>query len=138
MRFAELPRKWTRIGPGNVTFVELVSQHVTEVCTGFGRLGVRAEHVAHEVVQQATAYLRSGVPVGTHLADQLMLPLGISVWLSGSSGAQRGGSFRTLPLTTHSTTHLKILSKFLGIDISVEESADGETCCVRLRPHESK
>ena len=67
-------------GPGNVTFVELASQHVTEVFTGFGRLGVRAEQVAEEVAQQAAAYLRSDVPVGPYLADQLMLPLGISAW----------------------------------------------------------
>ena len=124
-------------GPGNVTFVELASQHVTEVFTGFGRLGVRAEQVADEVVQQATAYLRSDVPVGPYLADQLMLPLGISAWQSGNGGRQRGGSFRTLPLTRHATTHLKILRKFLAIDIRVDESEDGETCCVRLRPNES-
>jgi RNA 3'-terminal phosphate cyclase (ATP) len=36
-------------GPGNVTFIELASRHVTEVFTGFGRLGVKAEHVADEV-----------------------------------------------------------------------------------------
>jgi RNA 3'-terminal phosphate cyclase (ATP) len=121
-------------GPGNVTFVELVSQHATEVFTGFGRLGVRAEYVAQEVAQEATAYLRSDVPVGPYLADQLLLPLGISAWQSGDSDRQRGGSFRTLSLTRHATTHIKVLQTFLAIDVAVAESAGDGTCCVRLKP----
>ena len=38
-------------GPGNVAFVEIASEHVTEVFTAFGRTGVRAEKVADEVVR---------------------------------------------------------------------------------------
>lgn len=121
-------------GPGNVVFLELGSQYVTEVFTGFGRLGVRAERVAEEVLAEAVAYLRSDAAVGPHLADQLMLPLGISAWQSGDAGRPRGGSFRTLPLTRHSTTHIEILRQFLGIDIQVNASEDGKTCSVRLRP----
>jgi RNA 3'-terminal phosphate cyclase len=71
------------------------------------------------------------------LADQLILPLEISEWQSGNGGRQRSGSFRMLSLTCHAETHLKILRKFLAIDMSVDESEDGETCCVRLRPNES-
>ena len=121
-------------GPGNVVFAELESEHVTEVFTGFGRLGVKAERVADEVVRQAREYLQTDVPVGPYLADQLLLPLGLSAWQTGSNRRRRGGSFRTLPLTPHSETHIEILHQFLGIDIRVDPSDDGETCTVSVSP----
>jgi RNA 3'-terminal phosphate cyclase (ATP) len=120
--------------PGNVVFVEVESEHVTEVFTAFGRLGVRAEHVAGEAATQARDYLDAGVPVGPYLADQLLLPLGISAWQSDPHPARRGGSFRTRPLTLHSTTHIDVLRAFLGIEITVEPAGDGATCIVHVRP----
>ncbi len=122
-------------GPGNVVMVEAQSEQVTELFTAFGRLGKRAEQVAREVVTDALAYLQSGAPVGPHLADQLMLPLGISAWQAGDPGRQRGGSFTTVPLTNHSRTHIAILRQFLNIDVRVEPAPDGKTCDVRLGPH---
>jgi RNA 3'-terminal phosphate cyclase (ATP) len=119
-------------GPGNAVFIELASEHVTEVFTSFGRQGVRAERVATEAVQQARRYLAAEVPVGPYLADQLMLPLGISAWQAASTAAgQRGGSFITLPLTRHSQTHLDILRQMLGIEAAVQTD-NGETCRVAL------
>ncbi len=120
-------------GPGNVVFVEIGSEHVIEVFTGFGRTGVKAERVADEALKQARAYLQTDAPVGPYLADQLMLPLGISAWQTSDERRQRGGSFRTLPLTRHSTTHIEILRRFLDVDIRVNEST-GDTCCVEVRP----
>jgi RNA 3'-terminal phosphate cyclase (ATP) len=108
-------------GPGNVVLIELESEHVTEVCTAFGRLGVRAENVAMEAVREAQAYLAAGVPVGLHLADQLMLPLGI-----GAYHGTGGGVFRTVALTLHSTTHLEILRRFLEIKLDVEQISDND------------
>ncbi|MFO7905464.1 MAG: hypothetical protein ACQESR_19255 [Planctomycetota bacterium] len=49
--------------------IELESDHVTEVFTGFGRKGVRAEKVAMEVYRDVQTYLKSNVPVGIDLAD---------------------------------------------------------------------
>src|SRR5690606_31337090 len=57
-------------GPGNVILVEIESDHVHEVFTGFGRIGASAAKVASEVVDEVRDYLASGVPVGPHLADQ--------------------------------------------------------------------
>ena len=51
--------------------------NVTELFTGFGQRGVRAETVASRVSDTAVHYINAEVPVGEHLADQLMLPLGI-------------------------------------------------------------
>ncbi len=104
-------------GPGNVVMIELESEHVTEVFTGFGRLGVRAEDVAAECLHEAQAYLAADVPVGPHLADQLLLPLGIAAYQKTG-----GGMFRTMPLTQHSSTHINILQRFLEVKIKVRES----------------
>jgi RNA 3'-terminal phosphate cyclase (ATP) len=123
-------------GPGNAVAAELVSQNVTEVFTAFGRKGVRAEHVAHELVQQVGDYLKAAVPVGPYLADQLLLPLGISAWQT-SDDRQRGGSFRTMPLSSHAVTHIDILRQFLDVDIRVD-SEGADTCRVSIDPVKSR
>ncbi len=116
------------VGPGNVLILEVHSQHVTEVFTGIGRRGVPAEHVAEEALNEMREYVEAGVPVGYHLADQLMLPLGIAAWQTG-----HGGRFRTLALTLHSTTHMDILRTFLNCDITSESDVHGTT--VSICPH---
>ncbi len=93
----------------------LMRQHVTAVFSGFGQLNVRAEEVATRALDEAQHYLAAGVPVGPHLADQLMLPLGIGAHLGG------GGAFRTTALSPHSTTHVEVLHRFLEIDVRVEQ-----------------
>lgn len=102
-------------GPGNVLVATVESEHVTEVFTGFGDRGVRAEAVAKNVAEEARRYLASGVPVFEHLADQLLLPMALG----------EGGVFRTVRLTDHATTHLVLLEMFLGTQSKVtEEAAD--------------
>ncbi len=118
-------------GPGNAVLLEVVSEHVAEVFTAFGQHGVKAERVATDAARQANEYIAAGVPVGHCLADQLMLPLGISAW-QGS-----GGSYRTLPLSLHATTHIELLREFLGITIDVEQPDAGGGCTVRLTPARS-
>jgi RNA 3'-terminal phosphate cyclase len=113
-------------GPGNVVMIELEAEHVTEVFTGFGQRGVRAEVVAMQALREAKEYLAADVPVGTHLADQLMLPLGIGAYLGPG-----GGVFRTMGLSLHSTTHLEILRRFLGISVHVDREDNGN-CVVRF------
>ena len=113
-------------GPGNAVMIELEAEHVTEVFTAFGRLGVRAEDVAKEALRQAEEYLAAGVPVGRHLADQLMLPLGIGAYLGSG-----GGVFRTMDLSLHATTHLEILRRFLEIEAHVDREGR-DNCLVRL------
>jgi RNA 3'-terminal phosphate cyclase (ATP) len=57
-------------GPGNVLVLEIESEHVTEIFTGFGAVGVRAETVAESAVREARRYLAADVPVGPYLADR--------------------------------------------------------------------
>lgn len=102
--------------PGNAVMVELRYEHVTAIFTGFGQRGVKAEKVAAGAAREAKRYLATDVPVDEHLADQLLLPLGIAAHLGG-----KGGTFRTLTLSRHAVTHVEILRKFLDIEIDVAE-----------------
>lgn len=102
------------IGPGNIIMLEIASRNVTEVFTAFGEINVRAEAVAHKAVDEARAYLAAGVPVGPHLADQLLIPLALSAveWAGG-------GRFRTVAPTRHTTTNIEVIRRFMDVAISV-------------------
>ena len=102
-------------GPGNVVLIELESEALTEVMVGFGEKGVPAESVADSAVDQVRTYLASDVPVGCHLADQLVLPLA----LAGD------GHFRTLPPTAHTRTQLQVVPLFLGVQPRLTEEPGG-------------
>lgn len=91
--------------------LELESDAVTEVFSAIGERGVRAESVAEGAVQEMRRYLKAGVPVGEHLADQLLLLLA----LAGS------GSFTTLPLSQHARTQIELIPRFLEVRIEVEK-----------------
>lgn len=105
-------------GPGNVVMIELASKNVTAIFSGFGRQGVKAEHVGRDVYRQAKPYLDSDFPVEEYLADQLMMPMG----LAASHG--HTSRFRTEKLSDHSTTHIEILKTFLDIHIEVTEESE--------------
>jgi RNA 3'-terminal phosphate cyclase (ATP) len=88
---------------------------VTEVFSAFGEKSVRAETVADRVADETEAYLAAEVPVGPHLADQLILLLALG----------RGGSFRTMAPTNHARTQLAVIERFLGPVVQgVEEAPD--------------
>ncbi|MCA8969074.1 MAG: RNA 3'-terminal phosphate cyclase [Planctomycetes bacterium] len=109
------------IGPGNILTIEFedaAGSH--EVFTGFGEVRRSAEVVAAGAVRDARNWLKADVPVGVHLADQLMIPFA----MAGS------GSFRTLPLSRHSLTNLTILEKFLDVPIEVQQ--EGRNAVVRF------
>lgn len=108
-------------GPGNVVTIEIESEHVTEVFTGFGQHRVPAEAVAAKAVDAAGRYLASDAAVGEHLADQLLLPMALA----------GGGSFRTLPLSGHTRTNIDVVRTFCDVEISVDTSSDG-SCVVAV------
>lgn len=94
-------------GPGNVVTVIIRSHHITEVFAGFGMPGIRAETVASRLAERVRRYLDAGVPVGEHLADQLLLPMA----LAGSS------SYLTLSPSLHTTTNIAVLQQFMAREI---------------------
>lgn len=102
-------------GPGNVLTIEVACANVTEVFTGFGEKGVRAEIVAERAAKEARAWLDAGVPVGEHLADQLLLPMALA----------GGGSFRTLAPSLHARTQMDLLERILGVRTAVAELPGG-------------
>jgi RNA 3'-terminal phosphate cyclase (ATP) len=106
--------------------LEVVSENVTELFTGFGEVKVSAEAVAQKALDQYEEYLSADVPVGKYLADQLMLPLSIAAWQGSGTSI-----FCTQHLTQHSQTHIDILRRFLEIDIAVEHMNDRQVV-VRL------
>lgn len=110
-------------GPGNIVTVIIECEHVTEVFTGFGELGKPAENVAGEAVHHAKDYLKSDVPVGRYLADQLLLPMA----MAGE------GSFRALPLSRHSRTNIQVIEMFLPVKVQHDEADRVATVVITSR-----
>lgn len=108
---------------GSALVLEAEHEHVTEVVTGFGARGVPAERVAGGAVREMKRYLKSGVPVGEHLADQLLLPMALA----------RGGSFTTTRLSSHAATNLEVIRAFLDVEVDVTPLAAG-VLRVEVRP----
>ena len=111
---AVLPAAW---GPGNVVFVTVERRHVTEVFTGFGRRGARAEQVGREAAGEAKRYLDSGAAVGEHLADQLLLPLALA----------GGGRFTAPAFSRHARTNAWVIGQFLPLEVTATEDTRGRT-----------
>jgi RNA 3'-terminal phosphate cyclase (ATP) len=101
-------------GPGNVVMVEIASEHVADLFTSFGERGLPAETVAERAAKAARRYLERGAPVGEHLADQLLVPLALA----------GGGSFVTCELSSHATTNMEVISRFLDVTFEVEPAGD--------------
>ncbi|HKD37160.1 MAG TPA: RNA 3'-terminal phosphate cyclase [Pirellulales bacterium] len=96
-------------GQGNALLLEIASANLTEVITAFGQRGIRAEQVAESAAAEAREYLDSEVPVGPHLADQLLLPMALA----------GGGSFVTMPITMHAQTNIETIRRFLDVEVTV-------------------
>ena len=110
-------------GPGNVLTLHVETQHASEVVTGFGEKGVPAERVARRATRALQHHLAADVPVGEHLADQILVPLALA----------GGGSFRTLPLSSHARTNAALIERFLPVRIE-ETTADAGAGVVRITP----
>ena len=89
-------------GPGNAVTITLQHEQVTEVFTGFGEKGVRAETVAEAAALEARDYLAATAPVGAHLADQLLLPMALA----------GGGEFLAIDVTPHLRSNAAVVERF--------------------------
>ena len=98
-------------GPGNALVADVICEHVTEVFTAYGERGLRAEFVAQHAAKEIGRYLHAEVPIGEHLADQLLLPMAIG----------QGGAFRTLEPSDHTRTQAEIIRSFTGTTIRFTE-----------------
>jgi RNA 3'-terminal phosphate cyclase (ATP) len=100
-------------GPGNFLVLTLRFQNVTEAFTAIGERGLPAELVADRAVEEARQYLAGGGAVGSHLADQLLLPLALGA----------GGIFTTLRPSSHTRTNAAVIRQFLPVHIGMEQVA---------------
>lgn len=108
--------------PGNVLYVQVDSDALTETFSVIGRKGLPAERVARKLARQVNAYLASEAPVGPHLADQLLLPMALC----------GGGSYRTREITTHTETQIELIPKFMPVDIRIDAENGRDTIRVSL------
>jgi len=99
-------------GPGNVLVADIVCEHVTEVFAMFGERGLRSEIVAETLAKTVQRYIDADVPIGEHLADQILLPMALG----------RGGSYRTVALSEHTRTQAEVIRLFLGTTIRFQKT----------------
>lgn len=100
--------------PGNVVLIEIASEQITELFSCVGERGLPAEEVARRAAAEATAYLAAAVPVGEHLADQLLLPLALG----------QGGAYRTVEPSLHTRTQADVVRRFLpGVAIKFTQQS---------------
>jgi RNA 3'-terminal phosphate cyclase (ATP) len=113
---AECEIRETRYGgPGNALLLEVErGPLVREIVSEIGEKGVRAELVATRACERMADYLEANVPVGEHLADQLLLPLALA----------GGGRFVCAPLSLHATTNIETIGRFLDVPIRDERQDD--------------
>lgn len=108
---AAVPRSVMADGFGNVLALEICRGNVTEVFTAFGARDMTSEQVAADAVAEARAYIAAEVPIGPHLADQLLIPMALA-------GA---GSFVTMRPTQHTTTNIAVIEKFLPVEFDMRQ-----------------
>ena len=102
-------------GPGNVLYLELVRQNITELFSVCGEFNISRKTVAERVAGMARKYLDSGVAAGRFLADQLLLPMALG----------KGGKYLTLPPTPHTQTNAAVIRKFLPVEITMDNLENG-------------
>ncbi len=110
-------------GPGNALLLEVAREDVTEVASVIGIRSLPAEGVAALGAKAIGAYLQSGAPVGECLADQLVIPFALA----------GGGAFRTGALSSHTSTNIDVVQRFLDVEISVASADDGATVAFAKR-----
>lgn len=101
-------------GPGNAVIITIKSEYITETISSYGKQGISRKEVARRGVTEAKKYIASQVPVGEHLADQLLLPMAIA----------GKGRFRTVKPSLHTKTNCEVIKQFLNVDITYTQVND--------------
>lgn len=77
---------------------------------------------------KACGILAAGVPVGPHLADQLLIPMAMAAWKGGGPSTVLGASpstalgtsrIRTVAPTRHTTTSIEVIRRFMEVNFAV-------------------
>lgn len=102
-------------GPGNALLITAECEHVTEVMSAFGQIGVPAERLAKTAAKRMAGYLASGAFAGPYLQDQLLLPFAFA----------GGGAFTTVKLSEHTRTAATLIARFTGREFVFRERTEG-------------
>ena len=102
-------------GPGNALLLEADYENVTEIVTGFGKLGVSAESLAKTAAQRMAGYMESRAFAGPYLGDQLLLPFALA----------GGGAFTTVKPSQHARTAADVIGLFLDQSWTFTQQEDG-------------
>lgn len=100
-------------GPGNAALVRVSGAGRTEILSGFGEPGKRAERVAQELAREAKNFIKSRAQLDPYLADQVLIHLALGP----------GGEFTTNHLSSHFHTNLKIIREFLKVKDEISHQA---------------
>jgi RNA 3'-terminal phosphate cyclase (ATP) len=101
----------TTAGTGNLLSIIIESTNITECFTAFGKRGLAAERVAEMAVKDAKRYVEAGVPVGRHLADQLLVLMALA----------ENSRFITIKPSRHTLTNIAVIERFTGVKLTVEQ-----------------
>ena len=107
------------VSPGHGTFTFLAAQYENTVA-GFSSIGKRgkpAEEVGAETAGAFLDFHRKSAAFDPHLADQIVLYLGLS---------REDSSFTTSCITEHLLTNLWVIKKFMDIHYEVEGQLNSE------------
>jgi RNA 3'-terminal phosphate cyclase (ATP) len=98
-------------GQGTFMFLEAVTDNCLAGFSSLGERGKKAELVGEEAAKKFLDYYSTAACLDRHLADQIILYLGVSKGVS---------SFTTAEISGHLLTNLWVIEKFLGIQYTVE------------------
>lgn len=101
-------------GPGVALMLEAAYENVTEVVTGFGKLGLSAERIGNTAGKRMAGYQASQAFAGPYLQDQLLLPMALA----------GGGSFTSVKISQHSRTAGEIIAEFTGRSTHFEDAGE--------------
>lgn len=102
-------------GPGVAMLLEADYDHVTEVVSGFGKLGISAERIGATAGKRMSGYEACEVFAGPYLQDQLILPFAVA----------GGGSFTSVKISDHTRTAAHVVSLFTGRETTFEPQEGG-------------
>ena len=103
------------VGPGNIIMIEAAFEYVTEISSGFGKLGSSSESIAKDAARRLAGFMASKAFAGPYLADQLLLPFALA----------GGGQFTTVKPSQHSQTAANVIEKFTGRQARFIEKDEG-------------
>lgn len=101
-------------GPGNYLAYQVDHGTHCSVLEMVGQKNLRAEAVGKKLAERVRDFRSSRAGVEEHLADQLLIPM----WMAG------GGSFTTPTLSSHLTTNIDVMRKFVGDAVSLHKGED--------------